>query len=57
MAEGVADRIIGLYALGNSTREISDWMEENLGNRVSAHTINQWHYRPCLSGNKAQNYN
>jgi putative transposase len=35
----VADRIIGLYALGNSTREISDWMEENLGNRVSADTI------------------
>ena len=33
LAEGVADRIIGLYALGNSTREISDWMEENLGNR------------------------
>ena len=33
------DRIIGLYALGNSTREISDWMEENLGNRVSADTI------------------
>jgi putative transposase len=31
LAEGVADRIIGLYALGNSTREISDWMEENLG--------------------------
>ena len=39
LAEGVADRIIGLYALGNSTREISDWMEENLGNRVSAETI------------------
>lgn len=39
LAEGVADRIIGLYALGNSTREISDWMEENLGNRVSADTI------------------
>lgn len=38
-AESVADRIIGLYALGNSTREISDWMEENLGNRVSAETI------------------
>ena len=35
----MADRIIGLYALGNSTREISDWMEENLGNRVSADTI------------------
>ncbi|WP_286847433.1 transposase, partial [Proteiniphilum sp. UBA5463] len=26
LTEGVADRIIGLYALGNSTREISDWM-------------------------------
>lgn len=39
LADGVADRIIGLYALGTSTREISDWMEENLGNRVSADTI------------------
>lgn len=39
LAEGVSDRIIGLYALGNSTREISDWMEENLGTRVSADTI------------------
>jgi len=39
LAESVADRIIGLYALGNSTRQISDWMEENLGNRVSADTI------------------
>lgn len=27
LAEGVADRIIGLYALGNNTREISDWMD------------------------------
>lgn len=39
LAENVADRIISLYALGNSTRQISDWMEENLGNRVSAETI------------------
>ncbi len=39
LADSVSDRIIGLYALGNSTREISDWMEENLGNRVSADTI------------------
>jgi Transposase and inactivated derivatives len=39
LAEGVSDRIIGLYALGTSTREISDWMEEHLGNRVSAETI------------------
>lgn len=39
LAEGVSDRIIGLYAMGNSTRQISDWMYENLGNRVSAETI------------------
>lgn len=25
----LADRIIGLYAIGNSTREISDILEEN----------------------------
>lgn len=34
LVEGIADRIIGLYTLGSSTREISDWMEENLANRV-----------------------
>ena len=39
LADNVADRIISLYALGNSTRQISDWMEDNLGNRVSAETI------------------
>jgi len=39
LAEGVADRIIGLYAIGSSTRQISNWMYENLGNRVSAETI------------------
>lgn len=39
LAEGVADKIIGLYALGNSTRQISDWIETNLGNRISADTI------------------
>lgn len=39
LAESVADRIIGLYALGINTREISDWMEENLGNRVTTDTI------------------
>lgn len=43
LAEGVAERIIGLYAMGNSTREISDWMEENLGNRVSADTISAYY--------------
>lgn len=39
LAEGVTDRIIGLYAMGNSTREISDWMEENLSNCISTDTI------------------
>lgn len=33
LAEGMAERIIGLYALGTSTREIGDWMEENLGSQ------------------------
>ena len=32
-------RIIGLYALGTSTREISDLLEEQFGNRISAETI------------------
>ena len=39
LADGVADHIIGLYAMGNSTRPISEWMEENLGNRILAGTI------------------
>ena len=51
LAEGVADRIIGLYALGNSTREISD-----LDGRKSWQSCvcqnNQFHHRPCTSGNK-----
>lgn len=47
LTEGVADRIIGLYALGN----ISDWMEENMGNRVSLDTISAI-TAPCAQGNK-----
>ena len=39
LAEGMAERIIGMYALGTSTREIGDWMEDNLGTRVSPETI------------------
>ena len=39
LAEGVADHIVGLYAMGNSTRKISGWMEVNLENCVSADTI------------------
>ncbi|MCL1943233.1 MAG: IS256 family transposase [Candidatus Azobacteroides sp.] len=37
--EGAADRIIDLYALGNSTREINEWMTTNMGKRVSAKAI------------------
>ena len=39
LADSLADRIIGLYALGNSTREISDMLDEQFGNRISAETI------------------
>ena len=39
LAEGMAEKIISMHALGTSTRAISDWMEENLGSRVSAETI------------------
>lgn len=35
----LADRIIGLYVIGNSTREISDILEEQFGSRISAETI------------------
>lgn len=39
LADSLADRIIGLYSIGNSTREISDILEEQFGNRISAETI------------------
>ena len=39
LSEGMADRIIGLYALGTSTRDISTWMEDTVGTSVSAETI------------------
>ncbi len=39
LADSLADRIIGLYAIGKSTREISDMLEEQFGNRISAETI------------------
>ena len=39
LADSLADRIIGLYALGTSTREISDILEEQFGIRISAETI------------------
>lgn len=39
LADSMADRIIGLYAVGTSTREISRLMEEQFGNRISPETI------------------
>lgn len=39
IADNMADKIISLYAMGNSTRQISDWVEDNLGQSLSANTI------------------
>lgn len=39
LADSLSERIIGLYALGTSTREISELMEEQFGNKLSAETI------------------
>ena len=39
LSEGMADRIIGLYALGTSIRDISNWLEETVGTSISAETI------------------
>ena len=39
LSEGMADRIIGLYALGTSTRDICNWLEETVGTSISAETI------------------
>ena len=39
LADQMSDKIIGLYAMGAGTREISEWMEETVGTTVSAETI------------------
>lgn len=39
LAESMSDQIIGMYALGAGTREISAWMEDTVGSKVSAETI------------------
>lgn len=39
LADSLVGRIIGLYAIGNSTMEISDILGEQFGNRISAETI------------------
>lgn len=39
LADSLSERIIGLYALGTSTREISELLEEHFGNNISAETI------------------
>ena len=38
-AEGMADRIIDMYAFGTSTREISRYFEREFNTRLSAETI------------------
>lgn len=39
LAEGLSDKIIGLYARGQSMQQISDFIEENYGSRLSKETI------------------
>ena len=39
LAEGMADQIIGMYAFGTSTREISKYFEREFNTRLSAETI------------------
>ena len=39
LAEGMADQIIGMYAFGTSTREISHYFEREFNTRLSAETI------------------
>ena len=39
LAEGMADQIIGMYAFGTSTREISRYFEKEFSTKLSADTI------------------
>ena len=39
LAEGLSDKIISLYASGKSLQQISDFIEENYGSRISKETI------------------
>ncbi len=39
LAEGLSDKIISLYATGQSVRDISQFLEENYGNSISSETI------------------
>ena len=39
LAEGMADQIIGMYAFGTSTREISCYFEREFNTKLSAETI------------------
>lgn len=39
LAEGLSDQIIGMYAFGTSTREISKYFEREFDTRLSAETI------------------
>lgn len=41
LADSLADRIIGLYAIGNSTREIRDILKEQSGDRISVEAISR----------------
>lgn len=41
LAEGLSDKIVSLYATGQSTRDIAKFIEENYGSSISAETISR----------------
>jgi transposase-like protein len=45
LADSLADRIIGLYAIGNSTREINYILKKQFCNHISAETISSIKHR------------
>lgn len=51
LVESIIEKIISMYVLGTSTSAISNLMEVNLDNSISAETINLI-IEPCVFGNK-----
>ena len=55
LAEGMAGKIISIYALETSTRTTGNWMEENPGSRVSPVVFHRVCLRPvCLRSDDAK---
>lgn len=50
LANGMADQIIEMYAMGTSTRDISSYFEREFNTTLSADTIRLYN-RPCITRN------